>query len=226
MRMPVMLRNSSQETCGAEPTPGEATVMLSGMAFAAAMSSGTEPGRERGMDDDDQRRPVYARDRRRVAHETELEVRVDNLVAQFGRSANAQHVTVRRRTNDGFEGDVAGGPRTVLDHERAAELLGKPLGDQARMDVVRAAGGKADNEVHRPGRKGLRSRNAGHRRHCRNTRGQMEGFAAGKVYCTPRNVCGRSLITVSVSRTCQPCRSMSAFGGKADMAPKRRFVRL
>ena len=48
MRMPVMLRNSSQETCGAEPTPGEATVMLSGMAFAAAMSSGTERAENEG----------------------------------------------------------------------------------------------------------------------------------------------------------------------------------
>src|SRR5262245_35811148 len=49
------------------------------------------------------------------------------------------------------------------------------------MDVVRAAGGKADNEAHRPGRIGLRSRNAGRRRHCRNTRCQLQELRRGSL---------------------------------------------
>ena len=42
MRAPVMLLNSSQNTCGVDPSPEDATVMASGSAFAAAISSGTE----------------------------------------------------------------------------------------------------------------------------------------------------------------------------------------
>ena len=37
-----MLLNSSQKTCGVEPRPEDATVIASGLAFAAAISSGTE----------------------------------------------------------------------------------------------------------------------------------------------------------------------------------------
>ena len=48
MRTPVMLLNSSQEMCGDEPTPAEATVKLSGLAFAVAISSGTERAENEG----------------------------------------------------------------------------------------------------------------------------------------------------------------------------------
>ena len=42
MRVPVMLLNNSQKTCDVEPTPADATVSASGLAFAAAISSGTD----------------------------------------------------------------------------------------------------------------------------------------------------------------------------------------
>jgi len=42
MLTPVLLRNSSQYMCGALPMPADATVILPGLAFAAARSSGTE----------------------------------------------------------------------------------------------------------------------------------------------------------------------------------------
>jgi hypothetical protein len=42
MRAPVMLLNSSQKTCDVEPSPEDATVIASGLTFAAAISSGTE----------------------------------------------------------------------------------------------------------------------------------------------------------------------------------------
>jgi hypothetical protein len=48
MCVPVMLLNSSQDMCGAEPTPGDATVIASGLAFVAAISSGTERARKEG----------------------------------------------------------------------------------------------------------------------------------------------------------------------------------
>src|SRR5207245_4424206 len=41
-----------------------------------------------------------------------------------------------------LEPDVAGGPRPVFDDERATELLREPVGNQASVDIVRAAGRK------------------------------------------------------------------------------------
>jgi hypothetical protein len=83
MRVPVMLLNSSQKTCDVEPTPADATLIASRLAFAAAS-----------------------------------------------------------------------------------------------VDVVRAAGRKTNNEAHRPGRIGLRSRDAGHRRQPGSPRCQMQECAA------------------------------------------------
>ena len=40
--------------------------------------------------------------------------------------------------------------RLVLDDHGLAEVLGQFLGEDARNDVVAAAGGKADNDVDRP----------------------------------------------------------------------------
>src|SRR5260221_4875729 len=124
----------------------------------------------------------YAGDRRRVLHEAELEIVVEYLVAKFGRSANAQRVTVRRSPDDRFEPDVAAGSRPVLDDERATELLGEPLGNQARVDVVRAAGRKTDNEAHRPGRIGLRPREARGRLQRGSARGETEKLPTGKFH--------------------------------------------
>jgi hypothetical protein len=106
-------------------------------------------------------------------HEAELELVVEYLIAQFGRSANTERVTVRRRPHDRFKSNIAAGARAVLDDERATEVLGEPLGNQAGVDVVRAAGRKTDNETHRPGRIGLCPRDARGRRQRRSARGEL-----------------------------------------------------
>ncbi len=67
-----------------------------------------------------------------------------------------QRIAVRRRAHDRLGGDIAAGARPVFDDELLAEPLRQPLADQARDDVGRAAGGKADDDAHRPRRIGLR----------------------------------------------------------------------
>jgi len=67
-----------------------------------------------------------------------------------------QCVTVRCRPNNSFGCNVAGGSRPVLDHERGSELPGQPLGNQASVNVIRATGGKANDDAHRSHRIGLR----------------------------------------------------------------------
>src|SRR5262245_42410326 len=80
----------------------------------------------------------------------------------------------RRRPDDRFEPDVAGGSRPVLDDERATELLGEPFGNQASVDVVRAAGRKTNNEAHRPRRISLRPSEPRDGRQRGSARGQMQ----------------------------------------------------
>ena len=67
-------------------------------------------------------------------------------------------MAVRRRTHDGGGGDIAGGARQVLDHERLAETIRQPLPEKTRGGVGPAAAGLADDDAHRPRRIGLRPR--------------------------------------------------------------------
>src|SRR5262249_11763693 len=91
-----------------------------------------------------------------------------------------------RRPNDRFESDVAGGSRPVLDDERATELLGEPFGNQASVDVVRAADRKTNNEAHRPRRIGFRPRDPRDGRQRGSARGQMQKLpSVGKFHGVP-----------------------------------------
>ena len=101
-----------------------------------------------------------ARDRRDVADEIEIELVVERRVDRVRRTDQEERVAVRRRTHDRLGGDIATGARPVLDDEWLAEPLRQPLTHQAREDVVRTAGGKADDDAHRPRRIGLRPREA------------------------------------------------------------------
>ena len=53
-------------------------------------------------------------------------------------------------------GDVAAGAAAVLDDELLPEPLAERLREHARGDVARGAGGKADDDAHRPRRVALR----------------------------------------------------------------------
>jgi len=67
-------------------------------------------------------------------------------------SANQKRVAI----SNGFRHVVGchygAGARLVLDDHGLDEVLGQFLGEDARNDVVAAAGGKADNNVDRPRR--------------------------------------------------------------------------
>ena len=75
-------------------------------------------------------------------------------------------VAVWRRLHDCPGSDVGAGARSVLNDERLAEALGELLADQARDDVGSAAGGIANDDLHRPRRIGLRLSEARDGRQC------------------------------------------------------------
>src|SRR5262249_39435631 len=56
----------------------------------------------------------------------------------------------RRCLDDHLGRKIAARPRAIFDDKLAAELFRQPLPHQARANVVRAARGVADNDVHRP----------------------------------------------------------------------------
>src|SRR3954447_14230532 len=91
-----------------------------------------------------------ARDRRDVANEIETEVVVKRRIDRVRRTDQEQRVTVRSCMYDRLGGDIAAGARPVLDHKWPPEPLGQPLTDLTREDVVRPAGGKADDNAHWP----------------------------------------------------------------------------
>src|SRR5439155_9230656 len=66
-----------------------------------------------------------------------------------------ERMSVRRCAHDRLSGDIAGSTQPVLDDEWLAEPF-QPLTNQARKDVRRAARCNANNDAHRPRRKGLR----------------------------------------------------------------------
>src|SRR6185312_13261500 len=69
---------------------------------------------------------------------------------------------IRRRTYDRLSADSAASPGAVVDDEWLAEPLLQPLSHRACEDVARAAGGKSDDDAHRPRWIGLRPSNMRH----------------------------------------------------------------
>jgi len=125
----------------------------------------------RGMHQHDQGLAGEPRDRRDVAQEVERELVGERAVDRIGGADQEQRVAVGGRADDRRGRDIAGVARQVLDHEGCPEPFREPLADQARQDVVRAAGRKPDEQAHRPRRIGLRVRDAGH--------GRQSGGAGG-----------------------------------------------
>ena len=143
---------------------------------------GKRLGRNRWMDHHDKGAADEARDRRDVANEIEIELVVKRRIDRVRRTDQEERVAVRRRTHDRLGGDIAAGARPVLDDEWLAEPLRQPLTDQAREDVVRAAGGKADDDAHRPRRIGLRPSETRHGRERGSARCQMQKLTARKFH--------------------------------------------
>jgi hypothetical protein len=102
-----------------------------------------------------QRRADDTRNRGDVADEIVIELLVKRCIDRVRNGEHDERVAVRRRADGDFGGDIAGGAGPVLDDEWLSEPLGQPLADEAREDVVCAAGWKSVNQAHRPARIGL-----------------------------------------------------------------------
>src|SRR5215475_4207856 len=89
------------------------------------------------------------------------------------------------RFHNDFGADIAGGARSVLDDELLAKSLRQYLTYEARDDVRRTTGRKADDDAHRPRRIGLRPSSARHGRERGSARGQMQKISAGKFHFEP-----------------------------------------
>src|SRR5262245_54420622 len=131
------------------------------------------------MEKNDHRHAHDPSDRRRIPDEVEIEFLVESCVYGVGYSGQKQGMPVRRSIDDRFGADVAARTGTVLNHEWLPESLRKPLAYQARRDVDPAAGGKADDDAHRPRRIGLCARNARESRHHNSAHGHMQKLTTG-----------------------------------------------
>src|SRR5215813_419997 len=89
-------------------------------------------------------------DRRDVADEIEIELVVKRGVDRIYRTDRKQRIAIRRRTHDGFGGDIGGSPRPILDDKwLLAEPLRQPLPYQTRDNALRAAWCKTHDYTHR-----------------------------------------------------------------------------
>ena len=89
-------------------------------------------------------------------------------------------MAIRRCTYDRLSADSAAIPGAVVDDEWLAEPLLQPLSHRACEDVARAAGGKSDDDTHRPRRIRLRPCDARDGRQRGRARDQMQKISAGK----------------------------------------------
>ena len=139
-----------------------------------------------------------------VAEEVEIEFLVKRHIDRGRRADQEEGVAVRRRIHDHLRTNIAAGSRPVLDDKLLAETLRQPLADQTSDDVGRSAGGKWDDDAHRPRRIGLRPRDARHGRQRGSARGQMQKFSAGKFHdaCSVYNLAGGAHKTAACRGRC------------------------
>jgi hypothetical protein len=178
MSTPAIILNSSLATWIAARSVADLAGV--GLHIADELRNGLRRERwiylhDKGVADD-------ARDRCDVVDEVETELVVESGVDRVRRRHEEQRVTVRGRAHDGFGGDIGGCPGPVFDDELLAEPLGQPLTDQARGDVGGAAGGKTDDQAHRPRRIVLRSRQPRYGRQRGSARCQTEKISTGKFH--------------------------------------------
>jgi hypothetical protein len=88
-------------------------------------------------------------------------------------------------THDRLGANIADKSSPVVDDKLLAESLGEPLPHQARGDVGRASGSRADDDAHRPRRIGLRPRAARDGREGGGTRGKMQELSTGTFHHSP-----------------------------------------
>ena len=143
---------------------GRPVVDLARVGLGIGDEFGDRLGGDRRMHHDDVGQPRGADNRRDVPNEVETEIAVERGIDRVRGHDLQQRVAIGGRSGDRLGPDVAAGAGAVLDDELLAEAIRQPLTHQPRLDVGGSAGGKADDDAHRPGRIGLRPRHAGHGR--------------------------------------------------------------
>src|SRR5262245_14013051 len=143
---------------------------------------GNSFGRNRWMYRYDVGLPANAGDRRDVADEVEIELVVERRIDQICPRDKEERVAVRRRAHDRFGADIAATAWPVLYDEWLAEPLRQLLTDEARQNVLRAAGGNGDDQAHRPRRIRLRPSDARKDREYGSTCRQTQKLSAGRFH--------------------------------------------
>ena len=138
-------------------------------------------GRKRRHHDHDVGIAADAGDRRDVADEIVIQLVVERRIDRVGKRRQQQRLPVGRRLDHRLGGDTAAAADPVLDDERLAEPIGQPLRHQARQNVGRAAGAKADQQAHRPRRIGLRASEPRRERKPNGARCQMQKFSTAAI---------------------------------------------
>src|SRR5262249_20888238 len=115
----------------------------------------------------------------------EIELVVKRRVDRAAWRDHEERITVRGRAHDRLGADVAARARSVVDDKWLAQPFRQPLAHQARVNVVRAAGSKSDDDAHRPRRIGLRPCDARNSRQRDSARCQMQKISAGKFHGLP-----------------------------------------
>src|SRR5262249_40513090 len=114
--------------------------------------------------------------------DVETELVIDGSVDRVVWTDHEECVAVGRRPDRSLGGDVAGSAGPILDEDLLAKPLRQPLTQQAADHILRAAGGKTDDQAHRPRRIGLRPCNSRDSRERGSARCQMEKISAGKFH--------------------------------------------
>src|SRR5215470_4884251 len=92
----------------------------------------------------------HARDRCDIAEEVEAEFVVEGSIDRVRGTDCEERIAVGWGAHDRFGRDVGAAARPVLDDERLAEPLRKPLTDQSSKNVLSATGRIAYDDPYRP----------------------------------------------------------------------------
>src|SRR5262249_42321866 len=141
------------------------------------------------IDHHDVRSAANARDRRYFTDEIEIEFLVECHVYRVRQADKQERIAVRRCPHYAFGADIAAGARSVLNDEWLPESLRQRLTNEARDGVSCLAGGKGNDDPHRPRRVGLRPRDTRYGRQRGSARGQMQECAARKSHSSPSGAC-------------------------------------
>src|SRR5262249_29768747 len=138
---------------------------------------------KRRMHQHDERLAINARNRCYVADQIEFEL-VERCIDCVRICYKEKRVSISWRVDNSLRCEIATSADPVLGNEWLAETLRQPLADQARHGVGGAAGRKPDDDAHRPGRIGLRPRDARDHGRQSGTRSQMQKVPTGKGHGT------------------------------------------